>query len=449
VHIQQDAHGTHETTLTISREPVQISGRFYALVTILGPEARNSDRYRVVHFNRATRQFDGPEEVVRLPVVVPNENGLLPATNQNIEHSPVNAEGWYISGAQDRAGCFVVQSLVPRALLRVQPQRTITNPRQARTYLKQTSWENIVTHKGQVGSALLAPRADSAEQALADWQAGDRALLVHVYGGIGGSKREPAASTGLYFGHFAYGIAEVTREPLADELLFRIEYEQVYTHNGDGLVAGTLDWTRYMGDRQYGWLGIRPVCDMLIKLDAFTTPYRVGNTHRAGLDVLARMLETMTARYRIGDGTGGTYVAAANNCAQDSNQALYGAIKQIEAAVKARPDIHAWLATSSPDVERFQRLLRLNTDLHRKLLPLGTARADWQYQAETLGISLEEHPLRNVLTGLRSWRTMLPRVANNVVGEVFLNHGASVWVLSTSQVGGHHPDIEPLPPLAW
>jgi predicted Abi (CAAX) family protease len=44
---------------------------------------------------------------------------------------------------------------------------------------------------------------------------------------------------------------------------------------------------------------------------------------------------------------------------------------------------------------------------------------------------------------------MLPRVANNVVGEVFLNHGASVWVLSTSQVGGHHPDIEPLPPLAW
>lgn len=35
----------------------------------------------------------------------------------------------------------------------------------------------------------------------------------------------------------------------------------------------------------------------------------------------------MAARYRIGDGTGGTFVRPANNCTQDANQALYAALR--------------------------------------------------------------------------------------------------------------------------
>jgi len=35
----------------------------------------------------------------------------------------------------------------------------------------------------------------------------------------------------------------------------------------------------------------------------------------------------MMARYRIGDGTGSTFVGP-NNCAQDSNQALYAALQR-------------------------------------------------------------------------------------------------------------------------
>jgi predicted Abi (CAAX) family protease len=64
-------------------------------------------------------------------------------------------------------------------------------------------------------------------------------------------------------------------------------------------------------------------------------------------------------------------------------------------------------------------------------------------------MSLEDSPLRNLLTGLRSWRTMLPRVANNTVGSVFLQSGATAWVLSTSQVGGPRADIAPVAPLAF
>jgi predicted Abi (CAAX) family protease len=438
-----------DVELIISREPVQVTGRFYALVRFVGPADAGSDGYRVVHFNRETRRFDGAEEVVRLPQVVPNENGVLPAISQGIEQSPLNVDGWYISGAQDRAGVFVVQALAPRRLLRVQPETVIREPQAAQAYLTRGAWQDIAAQPGQVQSVLLSPGAASPHDAIAAWQEGDRALVLHVYGGIGGEKTEPAARGPVYFGHFAYGVAQVVREPLADELIFDITYEQVYTHNIEGLVAGSLAWSRYMGDRQYGWLGTRPVCDVLIKLDAFTDVYDLNGTRRAGLDILVGTLQMMTNRYRIGDGQGVTYVGAANNCSQDANQALYAAIKRIEALVKSYEDLQAWLRANPTEAQRFARLLELGTLLQNRLLPFGAARADWQYNAQTLGSSLEDSPLRNLFTGLRSWRTILPRVASNTVGSVFLQAGAAAWVLSTSQVGGPRNDIAPVAPLAF
>lgn len=57
------------------------------------------------------------------------------------------------------------------------------------------------------------------------------------------------------------------RELLTDELRFEIVYHQIYTHNTDGLIAGSLHWSRYMGDRSFGWLGLRPVADTIVELD--------------------------------------------------------------------------------------------------------------------------------------------------------------------------------------
>ena len=105
---------------------------------------------------------------------------------------------------------------------------------------------------------LIDPQATSLERAVELWQEGDQALVVHLYGGIGGNKKEPAARGPIYFGHFAYGTTRVVHEPLADELQFEIHYHQVYTHNAQGLTAGTFDWTRYMGDRQWGFFGHPP-----------------------------------------------------------------------------------------------------------------------------------------------------------------------------------------------
>jgi predicted Abi (CAAX) family protease len=42
---------------------------------------------------------------------------------------------------------------------------------------------------------------------------------------------------------------------------------------------------------------------------------------------------------------------------------------------------------------------------------------------------------------------MLPRLASDTVVKTFLDHGASVWVLRTNQIGGYDPDIEPIAPM--
>ncbi|HEY9872998.1 MAG TPA: hypothetical protein V6D12_06165 [Candidatus Obscuribacterales bacterium] len=444
----QESEGNERPNLIISREPIQITGRFYGLVKILQPvntDEAQLDRFRVVHFNRASRQFDGVEEIVCIPQVIADTNGIFSSTNRDIEKSLVNENGWYIYGAPDKLGVFVVQAIAPRALLRLQPDEVIFGKKPAINYLKNQAWE-VKGQKGKTSSVLLCPQGKEIQEAIQEWQEGDRALLIHVYGGIGGKKREPATKTPIFFGHFAYGMAQVVREPLADELSFDIEYYQVYTHNIDGIIAGATAWCHFMGDRQWGWLGTRPVSDILIKLDAVTKDFDINGLKRAPLGTLVYFLQMMMARYRIGDGTGGTYVSPANNCVQDANQALYAAIKAIEKAIADNPNYLKWLTDTPDEAQRFEKLVKLGKSLKRKLLPFGSARADWENNAAMLGISLEDHPIETLLRGLASWRTLLPRLASDTITQLFLQQGASVWVLRTNQVGGIDTDIEPIAP---
>ncbi|HEY9878277.1 MAG TPA: CAAX protease, partial [Leptolyngbyaceae cyanobacterium] len=437
-----------EIALHITRDPIQVSGRYYALVQILGPVEGSSERYRVVHYAPKAGNFSGPEEVVLLPEVIPDATGLRPMTNTDIEHSPPNREGWYIYGAKDKTGTFVVQSLLPRCLLRVCPDEFIADAKDGYHFIRHEAWDHLPEKKGKTHSVLISPRHPRLEEALAEWEEGDRALLIHVYGGIGGNKAEPSAKGPVYFGHFAYGVATVVRETLTNELMFDIVYQQVYTHNAHGIVAGKIHWSRYMGDRQWGFLGTRPVSDILIKLPAYTEPFEFEGSRRCALDGLIAQLDLMTARYRTGDGTGGTYVGPANNCAQDSNQALYASAKRLEEAINRDPVyFHHWRADHPDQTGRFDELLTLRKAIQWELLPFGSARADWEMSDRTLGSNLEDFPLKTLGRGLVSWRTMLPRKASDTVTQLFLEHGASLWVLRTNQIGGYNPDIEPIAPL--
>jgi predicted Abi (CAAX) family protease len=440
-------------TLVISHEPIQITGRYYGVVKFLTAiaEGKSPEYFRVCHFNKASQQFDGVEETVWLPTVVLNENKTAPFTNQGIERSPLNETGWYIYGAPDARGIFVVQAIAPRALFQLYPTQEIIGRKAVHTYLKKTSWAQLSEQKGKISSTLLSHSFQALEQNQHDWPEGTRALLIHLYGGVGGNQIEPAAKGPVYFGHFAFGVATVIHEPLTDELRFDIVYHQIYTQNPDGLTAGRMHWSRYMGDRQFGWIGLRPIADTLVHFDPFTGEYDVtANKERSPLDVLIRQLEVMSARYRIGDGTGGTYVGPANNCSQDSNQSLYAALTQMQRSIDlANTDIQTWMQQHPEQTRRLKQLERLGKDLKSHLLPFGTARADWATESANLGSTLEDDPLKTLARGIVSWRTVLPRVASDSITECFLRQGATVWMLRTNQLGGNNSEIEPIAPLTF
>ncbi|NEO10578.1 transposase family protein, partial [Moorena sp. SIO3I8] len=54
------------TSLTIAVDPVQITGRFYGLVTIIKRETLESDRFQVSHFNKEF-MIDGTERLINRP----------------------------------------------------------------------------------------------------------------------------------------------------------------------------------------------------------------------------------------------------------------------------------------------------------------------------------------------------------------------------------------------
>lgn len=436
--------------LYIHHQPVEITGRYYGLVRF-ERAIEKTERFRVRHFDLASRQFNGWREEVRLPeVVIAPGYGSQPFTANQIEQSPLNEAGWYIYGAKDAAGCFVVQAIAPRSLFRLQPDRVVFGSKASYRYIRKEAWADIVAQKGKIASVLCVGhrRSEQIQAAIDEWQVGDRALLLHVYGGIGGDKKEPAAATPIFFGHFSFGVATVIHDSISNERRFDISYYQVYTHNTDGLTAGTLHWSRYMGDRQFGWAGTRPVCDILIKFEPFTGNFDLNGIRRSPLTTMLNQLEAMTARYRTGGGTGATYVGPANNCVQDSNQALFASIRSISEAIEANQSLlQSWLASNLAQAQRYQQLLAVNTKLNHQLQPFGSPRADWDANEFNLGTTMEDDPLRNLWTGLGSWRTLLPRKASDTIVEVFLKHGASVWVLRTNQIGGHDPNIEPIAPM--
>ncbi len=424
--------------LQIARHPVQISGRYYALFRFV--EALAGDHFRVVHFNRSSHDFNGPEEIVRLPPVVSDCEGREPSSTRALERTALNTAGWYAYGAPDANGEFVVRALAPRALLRVAPESVQPGGIAAYGAVRKMAWDDIVARKGTMRSVLFGGSPSG-------WSVGSKALLVHVYGGIGGTQREATASALIYFGHFAYGLAEVVMDPLAGESRFEIVYHQVYTQNGDGLIAGPLHWSRYMGDRQFGWAGLRPVCDLLFKLDAFGEDFEIDAAPSgSALSGLVLQLEAMTARYRIGDGTGGTFVGPANNCSQDANHALFSTLRRLQQFIEAHPAFDDWESSSSADAQRYRVLVQLSRELSRKLQPFGSPRADWSANEFNLGSTLEDAPLQSLLAGLTSWRVVLPRLAADTMLGTFLRHGAAVWLLTTDQIGGEHPEVEPVAP---
>ncbi len=441
--------------LIIDREPVQIIGRLCALVSILQRKEPDSDKFIVRHFNKTSQQFDSAAEIIRIPQVQPDKNGIARSTNHSIEQSPLNPDGWYIYGERDEDNIFVVQAIEPRRIAQLTADETYFGLKKSLAYLSSENWQNTPAQKGQAKIVLLSPNDATENAAISPWQEGDIGIVIHCFGGIGGKGGE-SAPLGIVTGHFAFGVAKVVRDRFTSELRFDIEYKQVYAHNPDGIVAGSSKWQSYMGDLQRGWLGDRPVCDIICKLDCVCCDYDFDGIILSPLTELNQQLDIMMARYRSGDGTGASSVTPATSCVQDSSQAIYATIKKITSEIESNPEIQDWLKTNpaAAQTQRFQQLLALGQSLEKVLIPLGVVRPDWRKNSRLAGIDSELKKsffagIANLIKAAISYRTMLPRRTQDEIAKVLLKQGAFLWIIRTNQVGGFDPNIEPIAPTGF
>lgn len=443
------------------------------------------DRFWVRHFNKDTQQFDGPTEQVHIPQSIPTAKEVYPSTTADIQNSPLNPAGWYIYGDRDATGQFVVQAIEPRHLMQLNPDQVLLSQQEGLDYIQRDNWASVPQQKGTGRTVLISPGSTSDTDAVQNWlqnkqspnpetdnrspstlrdnalQLSERessiidsgsasAIVIHTFGGIGGEKAEPQ-QLWTTTGHFAYGVATVVTDPLTDHPRLWIEYHQIYAHNPNGIVSGIIHWSDYMGNLQRGWLGTRPISDVLIQIDSVTQPYVFDDVVIEPLNEFNRQLSMMAARYRTGNGTGAAIVTPATSCVQDSNQALYATIQSIEHQIRTTPEIQSWLKEypEHPQTLRFQSLVDLSQTLENQLTPLGLVRPDWQQNTHALaGISEQSGWIANrgVISALKSWRTLLPRRAHDELITRLLTKENPTMVIRTNQIGGNDPTIEPLAP---
>jgi predicted Abi (CAAX) family protease len=420
--------------LRVARPPTQITGRWQGLVTVVGG-ASGEGLWRVRHLNPASARFDGVEETIRIPALPPDRFGRRLIDPSGLAGSPWNGQGWLIQGAPAADGVFTVQALLPYAYLRVTPERVERGTDPALAFVHHTNWSPAQLRRGSLHHTALIPEG----KAPPPWTLGERALLMHLFGGIGGPDGEPVDGWTVT-GHFSFGEAQVVRDAFTGKPRLAIRYHQIYATNPNGIVAGSQDWSAYAGNLQRGWIGLRPFSDVLVPIGG------------AVLDAIALQAEILSARYRSGDGVGVAPVTPSTSCVQDSGQALWIAIRQLRLQGDAIP-------MSAFDRER---LRELGLAFDHLLKPFGRVRGDWANNAKWAlaagtgtATTARIRPGANVFQtsqslkdALLSWRSMLPRTAHDLFAAEFTRVGLPLLVVRSNQIPGANPRLEPLAPTA-
>lgn len=453
VQVVSSQETSNKTRLLISKPPIQIRGQKKCLATFKKPAGE--ELWVIQHYNPATKSFeDGDEETIKIVKQPVNYQGLLVSTATEIDRSPVNHNGWYLYGFVNAENeMFQVEAWEPRqGLLIDKLDVLVLGETEAASALENEIWHDTRYKKGTIETFLLDPTvaagAKTAQEAIAEWRKGDRFLLLHLFGGIGGEIVNEENIMGVIPGHFAFGDATIVEDSFTGELQFRIVYRQVYANNNGGIISGPNMWSSYSGDLERGWFGRRPISDVLVKLDPITKTYQFDGEQVCPLDEMIRELNEMGARYRSGDGDGCALVSTAHSCVQDSSQALFAAMNETKRRFLGNSKIQEWKKAhpDDPQLDQLAVLRAMEEDLAAYLTPYGV-REDWDLTAKGLRGTAPQNS-QNVLASLietiRTWRTVIPRRAHDRLCEIFLKHGAKLWFIRTNQVGGYDSCTFPL-----
>jgi predicted Abi (CAAX) family protease len=429
--------------LRIPTPPVQITGRWMARVKLLralpGGAGEAGDLFVVRHYDPRSHGYGGPEETVRIPSQPPNRDGRRFFETTGLLDHPIGAEGWTLYGAPAADGLFTVQALLPQALVQLSPDGQLRGTATGLGQIARENWNAAASRRGSFRRTALEPDGMARP-----WAIGDRALLIHAFGGIGGPGGEPTPGFTVT-GHFAFGEAEVIADPFGGEPRFDLRYHQIYANNPDGIVAGSQEWSAWSGDLQRGWLGLRPISDVLVRQDP------------ALLAALRLQAEVLMARYRSGDGRGVAAVTATTSCVQDSAQALWTTVELLRQGLVSGPSP----STSQVGGESLGR------SIEGVLVPFGIVRPDWHGNAELIatalraadraapgsGVGPHMGPLvgpfqrgQSPLDALLSLHSILTRRGHDAFAALFLRRGAPLWILRTNQIPGANTRYEPLAP---
>jgi predicted Abi (CAAX) family protease len=431
--------------LRIPTPPVQVSGRWMARVRLVkalpGREGAGGDLFVVRHYDSRSHSYGGPQETVRIPSQPPNRDGRRFFETTGLLDHPIGAEGWTVYGAPAADGLFTVQALLPQALVQLSPDGQLRGTAAGLGQIARGNWNAAANRRGSFRRTALEP-----DRMARPWAIGDHALLIHAFGGIGGPGGEPTPGFTVT-GHFAFGEAEVIADPFGGEPRFDLRYHQIYANNPDGIVAGSQEWSAWSGNLQQGWLGLRPISDVLVRQDPEL------------LAALRLQAEVLMARYRSGDGRGVAAVTATTSCVQDSAQALWTTVELLRQGLLSGPSPSASHAGGES----------LGRAIEAVLVPFGIVRPDWHGNADLIATALRaadragpiarpvarpvEGPLvgpfqrgQSPLDALLSLHSILPRRGHDAFAALFLRRGAPLWILRTNQIPGATPRYEPLAP---
>lgn len=442
-----------EGELRIRRAPVMISGHQKALVQLIGPVEASSDdetvAYKVRHFKRG-EGFSGPEEIIALKRPATPEQGRAPrASLDGIEAHPLNAQGWYVYGDRDAQGVFVANALEPRGLMLLEADAQVSGLERSVSFVDKENFSKQALAKGSFTRTSLSP-SEAVPVDASSLKLGERFVVVHLFGGVSDQGEE--LFNLIVTGHFAFGVAQVVEDVITGEPRFEVEYSQVYAHNREGIVSGRMQWHHYMGDLSRGWMYLRPVSDVLLRMDFVSQGYDFTRSPLLPLDGFLAELEVMTDRYRVGDGTGASIVTPATSCVQDSSRALFVALMKLERFLAEDGAASQWLMQNegSAQAQRFERLISLADYLEEFLTPVGITREDWLSSEGGVAVveACPDAKLGQLACGLTSYNTMFPRHAHDEFIKAALTQGAQAWVLRTNQIGGVIKGYDPLAPTS-